>query len=85
MGVRYYSLIRCTTDGMLVGWVPDLPGVTASGREEEDVLRELTLGARELLCKIARKGLPKPRSSPPDALPLGDRHGPYRRLLLVLG
>jgi hypothetical protein len=85
MEVRYYSLIRNTREGMLVGWVPDLPGVTASGLAEDDVLRELVRGAKELLGKMACKGLPRPRSSPPDALPLGDRNGVYRRLLLVLG
>ncbi len=85
MDSRYYSLIRCTKEGLLVGWVPDLPGVTAASFVEEDVVRELRLSARELLRKIAARGLPRPRSSPADALPFGDRHGPYRRTLLVLG
>ena len=84
MDISYYSLIRRTMDGLLVGWVPDLPGVTASGLVEEEILRELSCAAKDLLRKIASKGLPKPRSSPADALPFGDRHGPYRRLLLVL-
>ena len=85
MEFRYYSLIRSTREGLLVGWVPDLPGVTASSFVEEDVVRELSRDARDLLRKIARKGLPTPRSSPADSLPFGDHHGPYRRLLLVLG
>lgn len=85
MEFRYYSLIRSTRDGLLVGWVPDLPGVTASSFAEEDVVRELSHGARELLRKISGKGLPTPRSSPADSLPFGDHIGPYRRLLLVLG
>ncbi|WP_395713182.1 hypothetical protein [Reyranella sp.] len=85
MDSRYYSLIRCTKEGLLVGWVPDLPGVTASSFVEEDVVRELSRSAGELLQKIAGKGLPTPRPSPADALPFGDHHGPYRRLILVLG
>lgn len=84
MDVRYYSLIRRTMDGLLVGWVPDLPGVTACGLVEEEILHELSCAAQKLLHKIINNGLPKPRSSPADALPFGDRHGPYRRLLLVL-
>jgi len=85
MDFRYYALIRRTKEGLLVGWVPDLPGATASSFVEEDVVRELSRCARELLRKIASKALPKPRPSAADALPFGDHHGPYRRLLLVLG
>jgi predicted RNase H-like HicB family nuclease len=85
MDACYYSLIRRTADGLLVGWVPDLPGITASGPAEEEIIRRLSRDAKELLHKMAAKGLPPPEPSPTDALPLGDRHGPYRRLLLVLG
>lgn len=80
----YYSLIRRTQDGQFVGWVPDLPGVTASGVSEAEIVYRLSRDARELLDKIVAKGLPLPTPSATDALPLGDRHGPYRRLLLVL-
>lgn len=80
----YYSLIRRTQDGQFVGWVPDLPGVTASGVSEAEIVYRLSRDARELLDKIIAKGLPLPAPSATDALPLGDRHGLYRRLLLVL-
>ena len=80
----YYSLIRRALDGVLVGWIPDLPGVTASSMLEEEITRELARGARELLDKMTSKGLPLPKPSPADALPIGDRVGRYRRLLLVL-
>ena len=80
----YYSLIRRAFDGLLVGWIPDLPGVMASSMLEEDIKRDLSRGARELLDKMTSKGLPLPKPSPADELPLGDRAGRYRRLLLVL-
>jgi predicted RNase H-like HicB family nuclease len=84
MDACYYSLVRRTRDGQFVGWVPDLHGVTAWGRAEDDVLRELARNAKELLRKMMAKGLPLPEPSPPHELPLGDRDGRYRRLLLVL-
>jgi predicted RNase H-like HicB family nuclease len=85
MDVRYYSLIRSTREGELVGWVPDLPGVTASGVAEDEVVGQLSRHALELLHRIVAKGLPIPVPSPADAFPLGDHMGPYRRLPLVLG
>jgi hypothetical protein len=85
MDACYYSLIRRTQDGLLVGWIPDLPGVTVTGVADHEVLRGLSRNARDLLRKMAIKGLPLPRPSPADDLPLGDRAGPYRRLLLILG
>jgi predicted RNase H-like HicB family nuclease len=80
----YYSLIRRTPDGQFVGWVPDLPGVEASGVSEAEIVYRLSRDARELMDKIIAKGLPLPVPSATDALPLGDRHGLYRRLLLFL-
>jgi predicted RNase H-like HicB family nuclease len=85
MDAAYYSLIRRTADGEFVGWVPDLPGVGASGASEAEVIYRLSRDARELLDKIVAKGLALPAPSATDALPLGDQRGPYRRLLLVLG
>jgi len=80
----YYSLIRRTQDGQFVGWVPDLPGVAASGVSEAETVYRLSRDARALLDRIVARGLPPPAPSAADALPLGDRHGLYRRLLLVL-
>jgi len=85
MDTCYYSLIRHTQDGQYVGWVPDLPGVKASGVSEAEIIYRLSRDARELLDRIVAKGLPLPTPSAADALPLGDRRGLYRRLLLVLG
>ena len=85
MDACYYLLIRRTSDAELVGWVPDLPGITASGVAEEELIRRISCDAKELLHRIVARGLPLPAPSPSDELPLGDRHGPYRRLLLVLG
>ena len=31
----YYSLIERAEDGRFLGWIPDLPGATASGRTED--------------------------------------------------
>lgn len=84
MDACYYSLIRRAPDGQLVGWVPDLPGVTASGTAEEEILRDLSRVARELLAKMLSKGLPPPKPSQAGELPLGDHVGRYRRLLLIL-
>ena len=80
----YYSLIRRAQDGQFIGWVPDLPGVVASGVSEAEIVYRLSRDARQLLDKIVAKGLPLPAPCAADALPLGDRHGLYRRLLLVL-
>ena len=85
MDAAYYSLIRRTRDGEYVGWVPDLHGVSASGVSEAEVIYRLSREAGELLDEIVAKGLPLPAPSAADALPLGDRHGLYRRRLLVLG
>ena len=85
MDAAYYSLIRRTQDGQYVGWIPDLHSVSASGVSEAEVIYRLSRDARELLDKIVARGLPLPAPTAADALPLGDRHGLYRRLLLVLG
>jgi predicted RNase H-like HicB family nuclease len=84
MDACYYSLIRKATDGQFVAWIPDLPGVTAISPNEDEVLRELSENARECVHKIVGKGLPLPAASPVDELPLGDRIGRYRRVLLIL-
>lgn len=84
MDACYYSLIRRAEDGRFVAWVPDLPGVTAAGSSEDEVLRELSRSARERLHEMIIKGLPLPATSPVDELPHGDRAGRYRRLLLIL-
>lgn len=80
----YYSLIRRTRDGLFVGWIPNLPGVTASADNESEIVHRLSRDARDLIRRITAKGLPLPSPSATDRLPLGDREGPCGRLLLVL-
>ena len=79
----YYSLIRHSQDGLMIGWIPDLPGITATGAVEEDIMHSLWDDARVLLDKMINKGLPPPKPTPVEDLPLGDHRGRYRRLLLV--
>jgi hypothetical protein len=67
----------------MIGWIPDLPGISASGMLEDDIIRELSKGARALLDTMIDKGMPPPKPSEAGELPLGDHRGRYRRLLLV--
>ena len=84
MTASYYSLIRQAHDGQYVGWMPDLPGIMVFGVSESEILHRLMRDARELLDKIAAKGLPLPRPSAAADLPLGDHRGRYQRFLLTL-
>ncbi|WP_421996184.1 type II toxin-antitoxin system HicB family antitoxin [Reyranella sp.] len=78
-------MIRRTAEGQFVGWIPSLPGVTACGDNEDEIIHRLSREARALLDRIVARGLRLPTPAAPDTLPLGDRHGLYRRVLLVLG
>lgn len=84
MDVCYYSLIWRAGDGRIVGSVPDLPGVTACGFSEAEMLRDLSRTAQEHLRDRNARGLPPPAATPPDALTHDDGAGVYRRLLLIL-
>ncbi len=85
MDACYYSLIRRTEDGRVVAWVPDLPGIAATGSRQDEVIRELSRSAREYLHEISDMGLPLPAARPPDELPYDDPVSRCRRLLLILG
>jgi hypothetical protein len=50
--------------GPRAGLIPDLPGVTACGLVEDDVIRDLSKGAQALLEKMIDKGLAPPKPSP---------------------
>ena len=78
----YYSLIDRHDDGGFSGWIPDLPGVMASGRTEEEVVKKLFGDARECLHNMIMTGQPLPLARPVAELPQDP--GTYRRLLLII-
>jgi predicted RNase H-like HicB family nuclease len=80
----YYSLIERTEDGNFMAWVPDLPGVTATGATERDVLQLISRGARERLRTLILAGEPIPTARPLDALPRRASQREFRRLLLIV-
>ena len=79
----YYSLIDRQDDGGFVAWVPDLPGVMACGRTEDEVVRRLFSDAQECLRNMVMTGQPLPVARPVGELP--EDPSTYRRLLLILG
>jgi predicted RNase H-like HicB family nuclease len=81
MDTCYYSIIERTEQGGFAAWVPDLPGVTAGGTTEEEVLRGVFRGARERLRSLVMSGTPLPRARPMEELPHSQH---VRRLLLIL-
>ena len=81
----YYSLIERTDDGGFVGWVPDLPGATASGRTEDEVVHQLSESTRQRLHDLLMSGQPPPRARPVDELPSSEGRREVRRLLLIIG
>lgn len=81
----YYSLIERVDDGRFVGWVPDLPGVTAAGYTEDETLRALSRSMRQHLGKLVLSGKPLPPPRPVDKLPCSRGHRILRRLLLIVG
>lgn len=81
----YYSLIERVDDGRFVGWVPDLPGVTAAGYTEDETLRALSRSMRQHLGKLVLSGKPLPPPRPVDELPCSRGHRILRRLLLIVG
>lgn len=81
MDACYYCYIRRLPDGSFVGWVPDLPGVRASGITEDAVLRLLSRDARDFLHDLVIKGMPVPGTGGETVRGEGT---PERRLLLIL-
>jgi predicted RNase H-like HicB family nuclease len=84
MDACYYSIIERAEDGHFWGWVPDLPGVTADGLTEQEVLDRLVRGVRECLRDLIVTGQPVPQPSPAEALPRRDGARELRRLLLII-
>ncbi|MDP2332453.1 MAG: type II toxin-antitoxin system HicB family antitoxin [Reyranella sp.] len=81
----YYSLIERAEDGRFLGWIPDLPGATASGRTEDEVVQQLSQSARQQLHDLLMSGQPPPPARPVDALPPSEGRREVRRLLLIIG
>lgn len=85
MDTCYYAIIERSDDGSFAARVPDLPGVSASGQTEDEVVRRVFNDARECLRNLIVSGQPMPAARPVDELPPdrgGWRH--VRRLLLVI-
>lgn len=84
MDTCYYSIIERTADSSFVAWVPDLPGLSASGSTEEEVLQHIFRQARECLRDLIVTGQPIPAARSLEELPqhVGGRQ--CRRLLLVI-
>ncbi len=81
----YYSLIERAEDGRFLGWIPDLPGATASGRTEDEVLRQLSESARQRLHDFLMSGQQPPPARPAEELPPSEGRREVRRLLLIIG
>lgn len=81
----YYSLIERTEDGSFVAWVPDLPGTTATGATEDEVIRQIFRSTRQRLRDMIINGDPIPRARPLDELPRRNGRSAFRRLLLIIG
>lgn len=84
MDACYYSIIERGEDGHFWGWVPDLPGVSADGLTEKEVVDRLVGGVRECLRNLIVTGEPVPRPRPPEELPRRDGARELRRLLLII-
>jgi len=83
MDACYYSIIE-RAEGHFWGWVPDLPGVSADGLTEQEVVDRLARGVRECLGNLIVTGQPLPRPRRPEQLPRRDGARELRRLLLII-
>ena len=81
----YYSLIERADDGRFIGWVPDLPGATASGSTEDEVVHQLSESTRQRLHDLLMSGQQPPPARPAEQLPMSDGRQEIRRLLLIIG
>ena len=83
MDTCYFSIIERTEDGSFSAWVPDLPGVTADGTTEQEVLQRVFHNARECLRSLVVTGQSLPTARPVEELPQRDERE-FRRLLLII-
>jgi len=84
MDACYYSIIERGEDGHFWAWVPDLPGVTADGRTEQEVIDRLLPEVRNCLRNLIVTGEPVPRPRTAKELPRRDGARELRRLLLII-
>lgn len=83
MDTCYFSIIERAEDGSFTAWVPDLPGVTADGATEEEVLQRVFSNARMCLRNLIVTGQPLPEARPLEELPQREARE-FRRLLLII-
>lgn len=83
MDTCYFSIIDRADDGSFTAWVPDLPGVTADGATEQEVLQRVFRNARKCLRNLIVTGQPLPEARPLEELPKRDERE-FRCLLLVI-
>jgi predicted RNase H-like HicB family nuclease len=79
-----YSIIERTGDGHFHGWIPDLPGVTADGVTEKEIIDRLFREVRDCLRNLILTGASVPRPRPIDEPPASAAVRKVRRLLLVI-
>lgn len=84
MDTCYYSIIERNADRSFTAWVPDLPGIAASGSTEEEVLQRIFGQARECLRNLIVTGQPIPAARSLEELPQHAGGRQCRRLLLVI-
>jgi len=78
----YYALIDRDEDGGFSAWIPDLPGVVASGPTEHDAYHRLFGRARQCLHDMIMTGQPLPVARPVAELP--QEPTTYRLLLFII-
>ena len=83
MDTCYFSIIERTDDGSFTAWIPDLPGVTADGATEEEVLQRMFREARACLRNLIVNGQPLPEARHIEELPKRSKRE-FRRLLLII-
>lgn len=83
MDTCYFSIVERADDGSFTAWVPDLPGVTADGATEEEVLQRVFRQARACLRNLIVTGQPLPEARHVEELPKRNKRE-FRRLLLIV-
>ena len=80
----YYSIIERDGDGHFVGQIPDLPGLSAAGLTEDEVIKQLSQIARQRLHEMIMMALPFPEPSPITGHLDGKKERWCRPVLLII-